>query len=335
MGLSAWLGRIVHPVAMTPVLSVPQETGEQSSGELAATLDRDGVVRDSTREASDVTGEREGDPGLTVQVFDSSGEAVAMALVELETAEPGHPGERTSKEPLIDSRRTRVDGHALFDRWPTAPFRVVVTPEEEDGDRAPLLDAERAVDPTKMDQSVPLRIELSRAARIVGTLDCSDGSSPRSSGVDIFHIATRSWTNAAAVEDGRFTSQWMAPGDVIVYARNGTWTETDLRLRQRFTLAEGCSHGFHGTLEPALVLEGTTVDGLGRPAPGHTVLAAEIENPRNERSATSDEGGRFRIEGLHATDYAVGLLVSDEAKQQIRLQRGAAPTEAAPLVVRP
>lgn len=345
-GLAAWLGGAADPSTAPPFVGLSTEADQGKTHEVdapvtgvdlsdQATSWQEHADGEEARRVRDVTREPHGEarlaPGLMVEVVDRRGFPASLVLVEIEGI-----GDAADRRPAIDPLRTGPDGRALFEAWPAASFRIVVTPEEPtDADEAPLLDAEKSVDPAHVARSTPVRIELDRAARIVGTLDCSDGSSPRSSGIDVFHLESRSWTNAAAIENGSFTSQWMLPGDVIIYARNGRWTETDLRLRRPFTLAEGQSHGFHGTLEPALVLEGTTVDATGRPAPGHTVTVVEIANRGNERSATSDEEGRFRVEGLHATDYDLGLLTGDQDVQRITLQRGSESTQAAPLVVRP
>jgi hypothetical protein len=152
-----------------------------------------------------------------------------------------------------------------------------------------------------------VEVVLQRAARIQGSLQCSDGSSSRSAGIDIFHVERESWSNAAAIEDGTFISQWMPPGEVIVYSRNGSWSGDDLKEREILTLVEGQTYTYHGTLAPAIDLIGTVVDTAGRPLENVPVDVYDERNPAYSESVITDADGRFLCDGLYPGTYLLDL----------------------------
>ncbi len=168
-----------------------------------------------------------------------------------------------------------------------------------------------------------IKVALYRGARIQGSLHCSDGSSARSAGIDIFHVETEEWTNAAAIEDGTFISQWMPPGEVIVYSRNGSWSGDDLKEREILSLSEGQTYSYHGTLAPAIDLIGTVVDAAGRPLGNVPVDVYDEANPVYSESVISGADGRFLCNGLYPGTYLLDLPKSDATpKARFTVPRG-------------
>lgn len=178
-----------------------------------------------------------------------------------------------------------------------------------------------------------LEVALHRAARIQGSLHCSDGSSARSAGIDIFHIESKTWSNAAAIEDGTFVSQWIPAGDVIIYSRNGSWSGDDLKEREIITLVEGRTYAYHGTLAPAIDLLGTVVDTAGRPLANTPVDVYDLQNPEYSESVISGDDGRFVCDGLYPGTYLLDLPNSKATpKAQFTVERGRPSRDMGPLV---
>jgi hypothetical protein len=107
-------------------------------------------------------------------------------------------------------------------------------------------------------------------------------------------------------DDGRFRFDDVAPGRVSLFVQAKDLLPTASRLVAR----AGARHEAEIEVEAGGHLEGTVVDGEGRPLAGARVHAAPAKGERTpsidylvqSRDTTSDEEGRFRVSGLPAGD---------------------------------
>ncbi|QDV09923.1 hypothetical protein Poly30_54840 [Planctomycetes bacterium Poly30] len=230
----------------------------------------------------------------------------------------------------------RLDGRLEFrvDR----PGEYVLTldgPESDREDVAPFTTAVHRWQAQPGQPETRAEVVLHRAARIVGSFECTDGSSPESAGIDIFHVATEEWSTAAAIDDGTFVSSWMPAGEVIIYSRNGSWSDTDLKDREVLNLSEGQSHAYHGTLAPAIDLTGSVVDTAGRPLASVAVKVRDERNPIYTESVLSEPDGSFLCDGLYPGVYLLSMPKSvDTPDVRFEVRRGTTRVDMGNLVFR-
>lgn len=261
---------------------------------------------------------------LRLTVVDSNGRPIDGARIEVES--PGPPPPILEQEEEDTIVKTTSPGEHRF---------LIDGPEPESSEVAPFAQAIVSWTPKPGEPEASLEVVLRRAARIIGSLSCTDGSSPASAGIDIFHVATEEWSNAAAIDDGTFVSSWMPAGQVIVYSRNGSWSETDLKERETLTLSEGQSHPYHGSLAPAIDLAGTIVDTAGRPLANISVDVYDELNPAYSESVLSGEDGGFLCDGLYPGTYLLDLPRSvGTPKARFTVPRGSTKVDMGNLVFR-
>ena len=259
---------------------------------------------------------------LEVQVVNDAGRPLAGASVLMLEPDDSSP-------PLVGA-----DGAVTLELTGLVPHVFEVAGPESDD--AHYIEQTLTWTPDVNEPNGQVEVLLHRAARIQGSLHCSDGSSPRSAGIDIFHIETQSWSNAAAIEDGTFISRWIPAGEVIVYSRNGSWSGDDLKEREIITLIAGRTYAYHGTLAPAIDLVGTVVDTAGRPLGNAPVDVYDLQNPQYSESVISGEDGRFVCDGLYPGTYLLDLPNSAKTpKTRFTIERGRPSRDMGTLVHRP
>ncbi|MGK0480245.1 MAG: hypothetical protein ACJAQ3_000208 [Planctomycetota bacterium] len=261
---------------------------------------------------------------LTLSVVDDLGRAVPRAW--LEVAEPAGFDEYTAAN----------DGTLVLTTTHSSEHRLRVSePPRQTRDDGGHVTAEARWTPVPGVTDSSLTVVLAREARIVGSLYCTDGTSPRSAGIDMYHVGLGTWSNAAAIEDGSFVSGWMPAGDVIIYSRNGSWSNTDLKERAMVTLSCGQSLSYRGALAAAIDLKGKVVDTAGRPLSGVSIDIYDEHNPSYSESVISGEEGLFLCDGLYPGGYFLDLPASvDTPKTYFTVKRGQSSVTMANLVFR-
>ena len=291
-----------------PILISDPEAAVQSDPSLRAPFEESAETSSRTT-LPGPNAEVESSYRLELRVVDRQGRPVQRASA-LVTEPDDSPGRSIAAAGIATIDVSRLGPHVLEVAGP-------------DSDDYPFIEASVRWTP---DAEVPvseIEVVLHRAARIQGSLQCSDGSSAASAGIDIFHVETKEWSNAAAIEDGTFVSQWLPAGEVVVYSRNGSWSSDDLREREVIHLVEGQTYAYRGTLAPAISLEGTVVDGAGRPRPNTPVDIYDALNPQYSESVLSSDDGRFYYDALYPGTYLLDLpKATATSKTLFTVERG-------------
>ncbi len=298
-----------------------------------------------TASPSEAQGTAEPGAGERVDALDdrsaSAGEAVATFELHIQVVDDlGHPVPKAWLEvdaPMGFDELWADDGGRLVLATPHTVEHQLRVGAEKQGpeDEGGYVTAEHRWTPRPGSPGDRLEVVLPREARIVGSLYCTDDSSPRSAGIDIYHIELDSWSNAAAIEDGTFVSGWMPAGDVIIYSRNGSWSDTDLKEREKVTLSCGQSLSYRGALATAIDLKGTVVDTAGRPLADVSVDIFDEYNRSYSESVVSDAKGEFLCDGLYPGGYFLELAASkSDRKTYFTVERGQTSVSMGNLVFR-
>ena len=150
------------------------------------------------------------------------------------------------------------------------------------------------------DRETVVEVALARGGRIRGSVRSADGTPVEGADVVAYPESDEGWEFNVRTEsgpDGRFLLSGVRPGPCGLHVRGRSFLDSG-RAHVEVAAGEEAERDF--VLRRGAVIEGTVMDGKGRPLPGIDAVLQEREGDSGWISSRdpSDADGRFRIEGV-------------------------------------